>query len=88
MVTETETVSRGVNVGNLIANAAIGTAAAAAIAAITGDRRVTTEELLLGAGAGVLATLIPQFLGLNRVELIVVKPGKNLTVTLNNDLVL
>lgn len=88
VVTETETVSRGVNVGNLIANAAIGTAAAAAIAAITGDRRVTTEELLLGAGAGVLATLIPQFLGLNRVELIVVKPGKNLTVTLNNDLVL
>ncbi|HIK38477.1 MAG TPA: S-layer homology domain-containing protein [Geminocystis sp. M7585_C2015_104] len=88
VVTETETVSRGVNVGNLIANAAIGTAAAAAIAAITGDKRVTTEELLLGAGAGILATLIPQFLGLNRVDLIVVKPGKNLNVSLNSDLVL
>jgi hypothetical protein len=88
VVTQTETVSRGIDVGNLVRNAAIGTAAAAAISAITGDKAIATEELLLGAGAGVLATLIPEFLGDNKVELIVVEPATDLKLTLGNDLIL
>jgi hypothetical protein len=87
VVTETETVSRDINVGKLVRNAAIGTAAAAAISAVTGDRAIATEELLLGAGAGVLATLIPQFLGDNKVDLIVVEPNTDLRLTLQEDLI-
>jgi hypothetical protein len=86
VVTETESVSKGMNVGNLLKNAALGTGAAAAIAAVTGDRAIATEELLIGAGAGILATLIPQFLGMNKVDLLVVKPSTNLDLTFSSDL--
>ncbi|MEB3225789.1 MAG: S-layer homology domain-containing protein [Synechococcus sp.] len=88
VITDTESVRRGTDLGNLLKNAALGTGAAAAIAAITGDRAIATEELLIGAGAGILATLIPQFLGLNRVDLLVVETNTDLDLTLNNDLLL
>ena len=88
VITDTESVRRGTDVGNLLRNAALGTGAAAAIAAITGDRAIATEELLIGAGAGILATLIPQFLGLDRVDLLVVETNTDLDLTLSNDLVL
>ncbi|MGY6529181.1 MAG: S-layer homology domain-containing protein [Cyanobacterium sp.] len=88
VITETESVSRGTNVGNLVTNAALGTAAAAAIAGVTGDRTITTGELLIGTGAGVLATLIPQFLGRNRVDLLVIRPETNLNITFNSDFVM
>jgi hypothetical protein len=74
VITKTERVSRGTDLGNLLKNAALGTAAAAAIAAVTGDNAIATEELLIGAGAGILATLIPQFLGMNSIDLLVVEP--------------
>lgn len=88
VITETESVQRGTDTGNLLKNAAIGTAAAAAIAGVTGDRRITAGELLLGAGAGVLATLIPQFAGRNRVDLLVIRPETNLDITMDSDLVI
>jgi hypothetical protein len=88
VVTETETVRKGVKLGTLLKNAALGGAAAAAIAAITGDRAIATEEVLIGVGAGAVATLIPKFLGLDRINLISVKPNANLTVVLREDLVL
>jgi hypothetical protein len=88
VITKTETVSRGTDLGNLLKNAALGTAAAAAIAAVTGDNAIATEELLIGAGAGILATLIPQFLGMNNIDLLVVEPESNLDLTLNADLVM
>ena len=87
VITETETIRKGVSVGNLAKNAAIGTAAAAAISAITGDRAIATEELLLGAGLGALVELIPSFLGLNKVDLLVVNPNTDLNLTLTDDLV-
>ncbi|MGB5970141.1 MAG: S-layer homology domain-containing protein, partial [Spirulinaceae cyanobacterium] len=59
----------------------------AAISAITGDRAIATEELLLGAGLGALVELIPTFLGLNKVDLLVVNPNTDLNLTLTNDLV-
>ncbi|MGB5970650.1 MAG: S-layer homology domain-containing protein, partial [Spirulinaceae cyanobacterium] len=70
VITETETIRKGVSIGDLAKNAGIGTAAAAAISAITGDRAIATEELLLGAGLGALVELIPTFLGLNKVDLL------------------
>lgn len=88
IITETESVRKGVKLGTLLKNAALGGAAAAAISAITGDRAIATEEVLIGVGAGAVATLIPKFLGLDRINLISVKPNENLTLVLREDLVI
>ncbi len=83
VVTTTEKVDKGVNVGGLLQNAALGAAAAAAISAVTGDRAIATEEVLGGAG---VATLIGLFLGRNSVTLASVNPNTDLALTLNSDL--
>ncbi|NCO76514.1 MAG: S-layer homology domain-containing protein [Cyanobacteria bacterium] len=88
VITKTETISKSTNFNNLLKNAALGTAAAAAISAVTGDKAIATEELLIGTGAGLLATLIPQFLGLNKVDLLVVQPNSNFNVILDKDFVI
>jgi hypothetical protein len=85
VVTTTEKVDKGVSVGGLLQNAALGAAAAAAISAVTGDRAIATEEVLGGAGVGALISL---FLGRNSVTLASVNPNTDLAVTLNADLLL
>ena len=85
VVTKTERVDKGVNVGGLLQNAALGAAAAAAISAVTGDRAIATEEILGGAGIGALLGL---FLGRDSVTLASVNPNTDLAVTLNSDLLL
>ncbi|PZV14496.1 MAG: S-layer protein [Pseudanabaena sp.] len=85
VVTSTEKVDKGVNVGSLLQNAALGAAAAAAISAVTGDRAIATEEVLGGAGVGALISL---FLGRNSVTLASVNPNTDLAVTLNSELLL
>lgn len=82
VITDTETIRKGVSIGDLAKNAALGTAAAAAISAVTGDRAIATEELLLGAGAGAVLELIQTFLGRNSVDLIVVEPNQDLNLKL------
>lgn len=86
VITTTETVRKGVNVGNLVKNAALGTAAAAAIAAVTGDRAIATEELLIGGGAGVVLNLIQTFLGQNSIDLIAIQPNTDMDLKLNSPL--
>lgn len=88
VITTTETVRKGINVGNLVKNAALGTAAAAAIAAVTGDRAIATEELLIGGGAGVVLNLISTFLGRNSVDLISIEPDTDLDLRLGSNLVI
>ncbi len=83
VVTRTEEISQGINLGNVLRNAAIGGAAAAGIAAVTGDTAIATEEVLGGVGAGILAGLL---LERNRVTLISVNPESDLTLTINSDL--
>ncbi|WP_293298942.1 MULTISPECIES: hypothetical protein [unclassified Microcoleus] len=85
VITRKETVTKGVNVGNLIKNTALGAAAAAAIAGVTGDRAIATEEVLGGAGIG---TLVGVFLGRDKVDLYAVNPDTDLDLLLNSDLVL
>ncbi len=85
VVTTTEKVDKGVSVGKIVQNAALGAAAAAAIAAVTGDRAIATEEILGGAGIG---TLLGLFLGRDSVTLTSVNPNTDLAVTLNSDLLL
>jgi hypothetical protein len=88
VITTTETVRKGVNVGGLVKNAALGTAAAAAISAVTGDRAIATEELLIGGGAGVVLSLIQNFLGRNSVDLIAIQPNTDLNLKLLSPLTL
>jgi hypothetical protein len=85
VVTTTERVDRGVNVGTLIQNAALGAAAAAAISAVTGDQTITAIKVLGGAGIGALLSV---FLGRDSVTLNSVNPNTDLTLTLNSDLLL
>jgi len=85
VVTTTEKVDKGISVGKVVQNAALGAAAAAAIAAVTGDRAIATEEVLGGAGIG---ALLGVFLGRDSVTLASVNPNTDLAVTLNSDLLL
>jgi hypothetical protein len=87
VITDTQTVRKGVNVGNLVKNTVLGTAAAAAISAVTGDRAIATEELLIGGGAGAVLELIKTFLGRNSVDLLVIEPNKDLNLELGSPLV-
>jgi len=88
VITKTETVSKGINVGNVVKDAALGTAAAAAISAVTGDRTITVGKLLLGAGAGALVNLIQTFLGRNSVDLISIEPNTDLNLKLGSPLMI
>lgn len=85
LVTTTEVIRRGANVGELLQGAALGAAAAAGVAAVTGDRAIATEEVLGGVGIGGLLSF---FLNRDRVTLIVVDPETDLDLTLNSALTL
>jgi len=87
VINDTETVRQGSAALNLVKNAAIGSAAAAAISGVTGDRTITAGEVLIGTGVGALTSLIQRFIGQNRVDLIVVEPNTDLNLTLGEDLV-
>lgn len=88
VITKTESVRKGINVGNLVKDAVLGSAAAAAIAGVTGDRTITAEKVLIGTGGGTLVGLIQHFLGQNRVDLISIEPNTDLNLKLNSDLTL
>jgi hypothetical protein len=83
VITKTEEIKKGADVGTYLKNAAIGAAAAAVISGVTGDRRIGVGEVLMGAGAGALGTLI---LGSKKVEVISIDPNQDLDVTLLSSL--
>lgn len=87
VITATETIRKGSSTGTVLKNAAIGAAAATAISSVTGDRAIATEEVLIGAGAGALATLVGNFLGRSSVDVLVVEPETNLNLQLADDFV-
>ncbi|MCG9886762.1 MAG: S-layer homology domain-containing protein [Cyanobacteria bacterium] len=82
----TDTIREGANLSRFLKNTAIGTAAGAAIAAVTGDRVIATEDLLIGAAGGGVLSLIQRFLGRNSVDVVVVQPATGLDLTLDRDL--
>lgn len=81
VVTRIEEVKKGPSTDSILTGAAVGTGAAAAIAAITGDHAIATEELLGGAGLGAVGGL---FLNRKKVEAVVIYPDQDLTVTLTS----
>jgi hypothetical protein len=85
VITRTERVQRGARGGSIVQGAALGAAAAAALAGITGDNAIATEEVLGGAGIGALAGVL---LGRRSVDVIVVRPEEDLSLRLRSDIVL
>lgn len=81
VVKRIEEVKKGASATSILTGAAVGGAAAAAIAAITGDRAIATEEVLGGAGLGALGGL---FLNRKKVEAVVIYPERDLTVRLTS----
>ncbi|PZV13336.1 MAG: S-layer protein [Leptolyngbya sp.] len=84
-VTTTETIRQGAGFGQTLAGAILGSGAAAAIARTTGDQNVGTLEVLAGTATG--ATLARIF-GRNQVEVITINPSQDLTLTVNETLLL
>ena len=83
VVTTRETVRRGANLGEVLAGAALGSAAAAVIAEVTGDSRIDVLEILAGTATGTVGGLL---LGRDRVEVIAVEPATDLTLVLQQPL--
>ncbi len=84
-ITTTEVVKKGASTGTILKDTALGAAAAAGIARVTGDRNIKAWEVLSGAGAGALAGLV---FGKEKVELIAINPNTDLALQLNSALVL
>lgn len=85
VVTRTETIEEGADVGKIASRAAIGAAAAAAISIVT-DNNIGLTEVLIGAGLGALSGWLLE--GRDEVELISINPETDLTLTLQSSLVL
>lgn len=82
-VIETTQVNRGTNVGSILKGAVVGSAAAAALGAVTGDRRITAGEVLIGTGVGAAGGAV---LGRNRADVVVINPDSDLDLTLRSSL--
>lgn len=84
-VISTTQVSRGASTGNILKGAAVGSAAAAAIAGLTGNRNISAGEVLVGTGAGAVGGLL---LGRKKADVVVINPDTDLDVTLRSSLAL
>lgn len=85
VVTETETVRRGANAGDILKGAAVGAAAATLLSGILGDKVIATEKVLAGAGLGALAGVL---LGREKAEVVVIYPEEDLDLRLRSDFTL
>lgn len=85
IITRTEKVQKGASGGSVAQGAALGAASAAALAGITGDKAIATEEVLGGAGIGALAGVL---FGRRSVDVIVIRPEADLAIRLRSDLLL
>ena len=79
------TVRQGSKTGNILKGAAVGAAASAALGALTGDRAIATEEVLLGTGAGALGGVL---LGNKKADVVVIETDTDLALTLRSNLAL
>ncbi len=79
VITNTETIKKGTSTKGIIKNTALGAGAAAAVAAVTGDRAVATEEVLGGAAIGAITGI---FFNKKSVDLIVIDPNTDLEMTI------
>jgi hypothetical protein len=85
VVKRTEEVKQGANARSILTGAAVGGAAATALAALIGDNAIATEEVLGGLGLGALGGL---FLNRKTATMNVIYPNRDLTVKLNSQFAL
>ncbi len=85
VVTDTKTVRKGADAGDILKGAAVGAAAASLLSGIIGDKVIATERVLAGAGLGALAGVL---LGREKVEVVVIYPEEDLDLRLRSDFVL
>jgi hypothetical protein len=83
VVTKTQEVRKGGST-QILTGTAIGAAAAAVLFGVTGSR-INVGKVLAGAGLGALGGWL---LGKQTVDVVVIDPNTDLTLTLNSDLVL
>ncbi len=86
VVTATEVVKKGADTNEIIQQAAVSTAAAAAISTVTGDQNILSQNLLKNTSTQNIASLIQAYLGLNEAELLVIDPNTDLDIKLDKDL--
>ncbi len=84
-LTQTETIDRGVDPISMVKGTLFGAGAAAIVSGVVGDHRITAGKVLSGAGGG---AAIAAVLGRKRVNLLVVNPNTDLTLTLGSNLTL
>ena len=84
IISRTERLRKGASAGDILQGAAIGAAAATALAGILGDTAIATEEVLSGAGLGAIAGI---FLGRKTVDVIVIRLEEDLYLSLQSDIV-
>jgi hypothetical protein len=85
VISKTTEVRRGINTTSILTGAAVGSAAAAVISGVTGDKKIQPLEVLAGTAAGTAGGLI---FGRKSSEVVVINPRSDLTLTLNSDLAL
>jgi hypothetical protein len=86
IITQTQEVTGGSNIGSILQGAAVGAAAAAGIGVLTGNRKIEILEVLGGAGAGALGGLL---LGnRKKMDVVVINPNTDLELTLRSNLAL
>lgn len=78
-----ETIRRGTNTGSVLKGAAIGSAAAAAISGVTGNKKITLGKVLIGTAAGTLGGFL---FGKKQVDVVSINPNTDLDLTLNSSL--
>ena len=88
IISKTQVITNNPSIGRIFRNTALGTAAAAAVTAVTGDQAIASQAILLNSGFGSTPELIARFRNLNTVRLISIEPEKDLTLILNSTLIL
>jgi len=88
LITKTQEISDSPILGRTIGNAALGTGAAAALAAVSGNPAIASGQVVLSSGFGSSSELLGRFRNQETVRLLSIEPDKDLTLTLNSDLIL
>lgn len=83
VITRTQQVQQGVDTGNILKGAVLGSAAAAGISGIVGNRHISAGKVLLGTGVGAAGGAL---LGRKKVDVVVIKPNTDLNLTLRSAL--
>lgn len=88
IIDRTSEISKNQRVDRIVKNSALGTAAAAAFAAMSGNPIVASQEVVLNSGFGSSAELVGAFRNQEKATIITIFPNSDFTLTLNSDLVL